>query len=92
MYGDDRRFREPTADEVASLTTEQCKEIVSKYMRPDNIEVRHLAQPAAFHCEQGHAARRHRGAPPCAVVYRRLCSIGTHKLAIAGGASPSWLT
>jgi hypothetical protein len=40
IYGDDRRFRDATADEVALLTSEQCRQMLAKWLRTDNLEVR----------------------------------------------------
>jgi predicted Zn-dependent peptidase len=40
IYGPDRRFREPTAEEVAQLTLEDVQQMVEKFLRPDNLEVR----------------------------------------------------
>lgn len=44
VFGEDRRFREPNAEEIEALTLEGCREVLEKFMRPDNIEVcpRHM--------------------------------------------------
>jgi predicted Zn-dependent peptidase len=39
VYGPDRRFREPSLEEVAELTLEDVQGMVEKFLRPDNLEV-----------------------------------------------------
>ena len=39
VFGEDRRFREPNAEEIEALTLEGCRAVLEKFMRPDNIEV-----------------------------------------------------
>lgn len=39
VYGADRRFREPSAEEVGALSIGDVKGMVEKWLRPDNLEV-----------------------------------------------------
>jgi hypothetical protein len=48
VYGPDRRFREPTLEEVAQLTLEDVQRMVEKFLRPDNLEVRRWDQASTL--------------------------------------------
>jgi predicted Zn-dependent peptidase len=40
VFNGDRRFREPSKEEIDALTLDGVRGVLEKYMRPDNIEVR----------------------------------------------------
>ena len=86
VYGPDKRFGEPGQEAVAALTSEQCREMVAKFLRPDNLEVRRSGSRA---CVQVCGQRREGvgGAVlPAACMRAALYSCGSAGDAADGGA------